>query len=139
MIPVNRPKSRRDWYRPRSDVLGAVASGACAVHCVAAAVLPALFPVAATRVLKGDGIHEAFAWAVVVTSLLAFVPGWLRHGETRVWGWALGGLALISYARCAGPAELGELGDALFTTAGGVVLMVAHRLNHSLASWCDRS
>ncbi len=138
MMAPYRPRTLREWYRPRSDVLGAVASGACAVHCVAAAVLPALFPVTASRFPRGEGIHEAFALAVVLTSLLAFVPGWLRHGETRVWGWALGGLALIYYARWAGPAEVGELGDALLTTAGGVVLIVAHRLNHSLAYWCDR-
>ncbi|MCC6233032.1 MAG: MerC domain-containing protein [Verrucomicrobiales bacterium] len=138
MIPPLYPKSARDWYRPGSDVMGVVASGACAAHCVMAAVLPPLFPVTASRLPSGDGVHGVFAALVVLTSLMAFVPGWLRHGEPRVWGWALAGLGLISYTRWAGPAEVGPIGDALLTTSGGVVLIVAHRLNHSLAYWCDR-
>ncbi len=118
--------------------MGAVASGACAVHCALMPFAAALLPAASARVFEGSLFHGLLAVLVVVTSFVAFLPGWLRHGEGRIWRWALSGLALVAYARLADPASLGTAGEALCTTAGGALLIVAHRLNHSLSYWCDR-
>lgn len=130
--------SRRQLYRPQADVAGAVASGACALHCALMPFAALLLPAAAARVFSSEAVHGLFTGIVVVTSLAAFVPGWLRHGELRVWKWALAGLGLILFARLAGTEDLGAAGEALLTTAGGALLLVAHRLNHSLAYWCDQ-
>ncbi|MFN0069783.1 MAG: MerC domain-containing protein [Limisphaerales bacterium] len=130
--------SRRRLYRPAADVAGAIASGACALHCAAMPFAAMVLPAAAARVFAGEGVHALLAGLVVATSLAAFVPGWLRHGDLRVWKWALAGLGLILFARLAGTADLGVAGEALVTTAGGGLLLVAHRLNHSLAYWSDK-
>jgi hypothetical protein len=131
-------RSIRRLYRPVSDLLGAVASGVCALHCALMPVAAAFLPAALSRVLSGSLVHGVFAVLVAGTSLVAFVPGWLRHGESRIWPWAMGGMGLIGYARMAEPAALGVAGEAICTTLGGLLLLVAHRLNHSLAYWAGR-
>jgi len=100
----------------------------------AAVVLPS----AAARVFESEWVHNLFAIVVLATSSLAFLPGWLKHGESRIWGWVTSGLALILVARLSGSESLGLGGEALCTTAGGVLLLVAHRLNHTLAYWSER-
>lgn len=135
---MTNSQTLRRLYRPKLDWIGAITSGACAVHCVALPVLAVLLPSAVVQWVASPLVHHVFAGLVMLTSLLAFVPGWMRHGESRLWGWVGGGLALILYARMADPGSLSGGGEALCTTLGGVLLMVAHRLNHTLAYWTDR-
>lgn len=98
----------------------------------------AILPSAAARVVESEWVHGLMALVVSTTSFLAFLPGWLKHGESRIWGWVTSGLALIFVARLSGAESLGMGGEALCTTAGGALLLVAHRLNHTLAYWSDR-
>ncbi len=126
-------------YRPRADVAGALASGVCAVHCALMPFAAAILPSTAARVFESEWVHNLFAIMVLATSFLAFLPGWLKHGESRIWGWVTSGLALIFVARLSGSEYMGLGGEALCTTAGGVLLLVAHRLNHTLAYWSDHS
>lgn len=125
-------------YRAHSDVAGALASGVCALHCALMPFAAVLLPAAAARAFRSEWIHDLFALAVLATSCVAFLPGWLKHGESRIWGWVTSGLALIFIARLSGGDSLGLGGEALCTTAGGVLLLVAHRLNHTLAYWSER-
>lgn len=125
-------------YRPKADLAGALASGVCAVHCALMPFAAAILPSAAAQVLGSEWVHNLFAIVVLATSSLAFLPGWLKHGESRIWGWVASGLALIFVARLSGGESLGLGGEALCTTAGGVLLLVAHRLNHTLAYWSER-
>jgi hypothetical protein len=125
-------------YRPKADLAGALASGVCAVHCALMPFAGAILPSAAAHVFESEWVHNLFVIVVLATSFLAFLPGWLKHGESRIWGWVTSGLALIFVARLSGSESLGLGGEALCTTAGGVLLLVAHRLNHTLAYWSER-
>ena len=118
---------------------GALASGVCAVHCALMPFAAAILPSAAARVFESEFVHNLFALVVLATSFLAFVPGWLRHGESRIWSWVTSGVALIFIARLSGSESMGLGGEALCTSAGGVLLVVAHRLNHSLVYWSERT
>lgn len=125
-------------YRAGTDWVGALASGVCAVHCALMPFAAAVLPSAAARVFSSEWVHDFFAVVVLATSFLAFVPGWLKHGESRIWGWVTSGLAMILVARLSAGEGMGLGGESLCTTAGGVLLLVAHRLNHTLAYWSDR-
>lgn len=121
-------------YRPAADRLGSAASGACAVHCALAPLALTFFPGVLAREFSSPLVHHGLAVFVAVSSLLAFVPGWLKHGESRIWAWALSGLACVLAARfeAEGSAEI------VLTFLGSVLLIIAHRLNHSLSYWCDK-
>lgn len=121
-------------YRSTADRAGIAASGVCVLHCLFVPVALALFPGVIARLFASPLTHHVLAGVVVCTSLAAFIPGWLKHGESRVWGWALVGLACVAGARleAEGPAEV------MLTALGSVLLIVAHRLNHSLSYWADR-
>lgn len=120
-------------YRSTADRVGIAASGVCAVHCLFVPVALAFFPGVMARLFASPLTHHLLAGVVVCTSLAAFVPGWLKHGQARVWGWALAGLGCVLAARfeAEGPAEM------VLTGLGSVLLIVAHRLNHTLSYWAD--
>jgi hypothetical protein len=119
---------------PRADALGIAASGVCAAHCVLLPLAVMLLPGVVARFLASPWVHGTLACVVVVTSLAAFVPGWLKHGEARIWGWAVGGLGCVLAARF----EADGSAEIVLTTLGSVLLIVAHRLNHSLSYWANR-
>jgi len=100
-------------YRPRADLAGALASGVCAVHCALMPFAAAILPSAAARVFESELVHNLFAIVVLGTSFLAFLPGWIKHGESRIWGWVTSGIALILIARTSGSEVLGLGGEAL--------------------------
>lgn len=125
-------------YRPGFDLAGAMVSGACAVHCAAMPLVVAILPGAVARFAGSPLVHQVFAWAVLLTSALAFLPGWLRHRESRIWTWVFFGLGLIGAARCVEGTGSGAMEEVILTTAGGGLLLVAHRLNHTLAYWAGR-
>ncbi len=121
-------------YRSTADRAGIAASGVCAVHCLFVPMAVALFPGVMAGLFASPLTHQVLAGVVVCTSLAAFIPGWLKHGESRIWGWALSGLGCVLAARfkAEGAAEI------VLTALGSVLLIVAHRLNHSLSYWADR-
>lgn len=126
--------SRPQPTTTRADTWGIFLSGTCAAHCALAPLAAALLPGVTARVLAAPWLHAALAVAVVVSSLAAFIPGWLKHGEARVWGWALAGLACVLAARF----EAEGTAEIILTAVGSVLLIIAHRLNHSLSYWADR-
>ncbi len=72
---------RRD---ERLDRLGAVASGLCAVHCAAAAVLPTALGALGLGFVLGQGAEWAFTLLAVVLAGAAMVTGWRRHRSVTV-------------------------------------------------------
>lgn len=125
---------KKPSYRPAADTLGIAASSVCAAHCILLPLAVALLPGVLARFVAGPWVHGGLACVVVVTSLAAFIPGWLKHGEARVWRWALAGLGCVLAARF----EAEGAAEMVLTTIGSVLLIVAHRLNHSLSYWADR-
>lgn len=126
--------SRSEPTTTRADTWGICLSGTCAVHCALTPLASALLPGIAARFLTAPWLHTVLACAVVVSSLAAFIPGWLKHGEARVWGWALAGLGCVLAARF----EAEGAAEIALTAVGSVLLIIAHRLNHSLSYWADR-
>ena len=70
----------------RVDKLGAIASGACAVHCAICALLPVAFSALGLGFFKGHEAEWVFTAVATVFALGALVMGWRQHRSIRVVG-----------------------------------------------------
>ncbi len=76
------------------DQIGIAFSSACVIHCVTVALIPLFFP-ALTQLTHQPWIHYIVGLSILVTSPLAFVPGFKKHGLSWIIILALGGLVFI--------------------------------------------
>jgi len=76
------------------DRLGIVFSSACVLHCILVAFMPIMFP-AISAYTHASWIHIVVAVIILLTSPLAFIPGYKKHGLTWIIISALTGLSLI--------------------------------------------
>lgn len=76
------------------DRVGITFSTACAIHCVVVAFLPLFFP-AFSIFSHRSWVHIAVGMIILLTSPLAFVPGYKKHGLTWILGTAGAGLLFI--------------------------------------------
>jgi membrane-bound ClpP family serine protease len=85
-----------------------------------------LLPLAAARAT--EAIHAVLAPIILATSLVAFVPGYLRH-RSFLPG-ILGGIGCLLLLR--GLSAQSEAREALLTFAASGLLVVAHARNRAL-------
>lgn len=76
------------------DRVGITFSTACVIHCVVVAFLPLFFPAISLYAHK-SWVHIAVGMVILLTSPLAFVPGYKKHGLTWILGTACSGLFFI--------------------------------------------
>jgi hypothetical protein len=76
------------------DRLGIAFSSLCVIHCLVVAFLPLAFPVIST-LTHSSWVHILVGLIILLTSPLAFVPGYRKHGITWILGGALLGLIFI--------------------------------------------
>lgn len=129
ICPAARPVAPPGWTG--WDATGIAGSLACLAHCLllpaAAAALPWL------GAFSGEWLHQVLAVGLVLPALLAFVPGFRRHGTWLPGFLVLAGLAALNIGAFAAP--LGW--EAALTVAGGLSLIAAHGLNRHLCR-CPR-
>ncbi len=65
------------------DKFGIALSGACLLHCILIGLLPLLMP-AVELFIHTPWIHRAFAFFILITTPLAFIPGFRSHRSTLV-------------------------------------------------------
>lgn len=76
------------------DRVGIAFSSACVLHCVAVAFLPLFFP--AFRIFGHQSwVHLFVGFIILLTSPLAFIPGYKKHGLTWILSVAVFGLVLV--------------------------------------------
>lgn len=134
------------------DRLGVVLSMICLVHCLATPFVLAFLPVGAAMGFWQHGFHQVFLTIIPFVALMAFIPGWKKHRDIRVWIWGGAGLALLTmgvavaevFGHSAAGHDVGShllewpsLADLVLTALGGGCLIRAHLLNRSLCSGCD--
>jgi hypothetical protein len=116
------------------DKIGIALSSLCIVHCIGLAILPALLP--AVEHL-GIEFHLGMAVLIMITSPLAFIPGYKKHGISMVIMWAMAGLALILLGTFM-ETKFPEWISHSVTISGSITLVYAHYLNikHSRHHHC---
>ena len=120
-------------WTPLWDRLGVAASVLCILHCVATPALIVFLPLLA---LNEEAIHGGLAVALAAVSLLAFLPGYGRHGRAGILIVPLIGLALIGAAAAAPDRLPAGVPEWLPTVMGGVLLVGNHLRNLYLCRLC---
>lgn len=120
--------------RNLADRLGICLSLLCLIHCVFTPLLIIVLP-SLHFLDMFEHFHELLLFVLPVLALLAFVPGYRKHRDRRVFFWALPGLALVAIAATAFDHE--DLRGVAFSIVGSVLLIQAHLLNRRLCVCCE--
>lgn len=110
-------------------------SALCVCHCVLTPFAVALLP--ALAFLGNERIHLALGCVLPSIAILAFVPGYLRHGRHSIFFYGGLGLGLILFAVLFPFVSLRYLWEPLITTLGSVLLIFAHALNRREMAKCE--
>lgn len=109
------------------DKLGIALSSICLAHCVAVVLLPLLLPALGTY-FHSPWIHQTFAALVLIITPMAFMPGYRRHGLTRVLVLAWAGVAFV-LAGVFSDGKLPEITSHGLSIMGSCFLVSGHLLN----------
>lgn len=109
----------------RADRLGMVASGLCAVHCVAGALLAG---VSATGLLLADPrVELGFVAVAMVVAAAALSMGFRRHRKVAPPLLGALGIAVIAIGRALRLDN--EIAEAAWSVSGAALLISAHVVN----------
>lgn len=111
------------------DRAAIVISVLCLVQCLLLPVAVVALPFMSAGVLSHELLHVVVLGVVLPLSLAAFLSGWRRHGRARMLVPGVAGLGVLILAALLGREVLGTAGEALVTSAGGVLLILAHSWN----------
>lgn len=106
-----------------------VISVLCLVHCLIAPLLIAAVPALGLGFLAVDGIHVAFAIAVLLAALVALIPGYRQHHRASVLALGVAGVLAITVATMLP----GGVSETAVTVFGSILVIAAHvtNLRHS--------
>lgn len=123
------------------DRLGALASLACAIHCLLTGVALGFLSVAGLGFLGSSEADVGFIMATVAIGGLAVWQGYRRHRSWLPMSLYVGGLLLVVIGhfvvghRHAGPDN--RLVTSLLAASGGLILVVFHIVNLRLGHRCQ--
>src|ERR1700744_5665219 len=123
----------RQW----ADRMGAWTSALCVVHCVLTPVLTSSAAVFAHFLPAEESTHRALAVFVALFGTVALLLGFRRHRRARVLLLMFGGLSCIGGAAWFGDRLPSHGYEVAVTLCGSVMMIAAHRLNHTFCRSCD--
>jgi hypothetical protein len=109
----------------RRDAVGMLVSLLCLVHCLVAPILVAAMPALGIGFLAIDGVHFAFAIAVLLAAVAALIPGYRQHHRVSVLVLGAAGVLLVTIGATL-PEGLPETG---VTVVGSALMIAAHVTN----------
>lgn len=107
------------------DRLGAIASTACAVHCLGSALLPGAIAVLGLGAVFGHEAEWAFTVTAVLLATVALVLGWRRHRSRPIAAALSVGIVALMLSRVVEGAG-GEIAGAILGVGAGLALVVGH-------------
>lgn len=136
-VEVERELRESAKIRSWADRLGLCLSLLCLIHCILTPIMLLLIP--SLMLIEESGAHEWFhrgLFAVLpIFAIAAFIPGYLRHRDKRVFYWGTPGLVLLAIGIIVFEGQMGP--QALATIAGSLFLIRAHILNRQLCACCE--
>ncbi len=111
------------------DRAGIFVSAFCLVQCLVLPVLLLASPLTSLGFLGHEAFHLVLLAVIVPVSVGAFSLGYRVHRNRTMLIPGLAGLALIAFAAVFGHDLLGNLGSALLTSVGGLLLITGHWIN----------
>ena len=117
----------RGW----ADRIGIFLSGLCLVHCVLTGALLVLLP-SLQLFFPHELFHKIFLLVLPLFAIIAFIPGYRRHGSMKIFFWALAGFSLLVLGAFAFEGILWL--ETVVSISGSSCLIRAHFLNRHLCS-----
>jgi hypothetical protein len=121
-----------------ADNLGVWASALCVGHCVATPVLISMSAVLAHFIPGEEKTHRTLAVGIAVLGAIALVKGFRTHGRRLILGLMGLGLGLIFCGAFYGDHLPSHGYEVAVTMAGSVLMICAHRMNHTFCEDCRR-
>jgi len=125
-------KSLSAAFRNLADRLGICLSVLCILHCLAVPIGIALIP-ALQAIVDHDFFHYVLVLVLPALAVMAFIPGFRKHRDMRVFYWSLPGMALIALTVWFHESHATQ---ALFSIPGSLCLIRAHWINRHLCVCC---
>ena len=120
----------------RLDTLGALASTACAVHCLLTPAVLALLPLLGASIWAAPWLENGAVILAIVLGLTSLLHGYSHHRQFRALGLLLGGIALLAIGRgVVGHDD--QLWETVFVVLGGLAVAGAHLINRRLCQVCE--
>lgn len=138
VLPPKAGEEEGDETRRLADRLGICLSALCLVHCLATPLLILLLPsiqFLETHESWHEGFHLTLMLVLPVLALAAFLPGYRRHGDKRVFFWAVPGLILVAIVALA--FEHVSWTGSLISILGSLMLIRAHVINRQQCACCE--
>jgi hypothetical protein len=121
-----------------ADRLGICLSGLCLIHCILTPFVLLALPSLAVASFENEGhhlLHEVLLVILPVLALAAFIPGFRRHRDLRVFYWSVPGIALLAIAVTIFHDNMWI--QSGITISGSIFLIRAHVLNRHLCACCE--
>jgi len=135
---MQEPQSRAAKTAPSPiDNLGIWTSGLCVVHCLLTPVLLSASAVFAHVLPSDEWVHRSLAVFIAFLGAIALVRGFRLHRKRRVIGLMAGGLGCVFFAAFQGDRLPGHVAEVGVTILGSVLMISAHRLNHTFCNDCE--
>ena len=119
-----------------ADRMGIWASALCIVHCLLTPILLSMSAVFAHFLPSEERTHRSLAVFIAFVGAIALIRGFREHRRVRVICLMAAGLACIFFAAYQGDRLLGHWGEVGITFLGSVLMISAHRLNHTFCKDC---
>lgn len=121
------------WIRTWADKLGICLSALCLIHCLITPMLLIFLP--ALSLWGHHVFHDALLVILPLLAIAAFIPGFVRHRDPRVFYWAIPGLAAVVLGTLLFEEEI--ILQAIITISGSILLIRAHLKNRALCACCE--
>lgn len=118
-----------DWNHTVWDRFGIAGSLLCIGHCVIATVAVGALSTAGLGFLGSEVLHQVLVIPLLIVALLAFYPGYRRHGNALIPAAGAVGIGLLVLAIFAHLPALGHGLETGLTVVGSLVLLGAHGAN----------
>src|SRR6267154_2052104 len=121
-----------------ADNLGIWASALCVVHCIATPILLSMSVVFVHLIPGEETTHRTLAVGVAALGAVALVKGFRTHGRRRILGLMAVGLGFIFAGAFYGDRLPSHGYEVAVTMTGSLLMITAHRMNHTFCSDCRR-
>jgi len=122
-----------------ADRIGVWTSAMCVVHCLLTPVLLSMSVALAHFLPSEERVHRSLALFLALVGTIALVRGFRRHRRVQVLVLMAFGLASIFFGAYAGDRLPGHWAEVAVTTLGSLMMIAAHRLNHTFCRDCSCS
>jgi len=111
------------------DRFGIAVSAFCLIQCLALPLLVLISPLTSLGLLGHEAFHLLLLFVVVPVSAGAFLLGYRTHRNRGMLLPGAAGLVIVAFAAVFGHDFVGDLGSALLTSFGGLLLISGHWIN----------